>query len=208
MRSWLRVIVNLVLFGALAPACIGARSELDLNLCGEPGGNCTTVIKTASKVLYECQAHVHLFFLDETHSGVIPVCLPPELNRWTASPEQQAAIDSMSQHDYDVAVARYGQNVLLGQLAALKAVDASGNNCFVWAAGLGDPQSYCTVQEATRDAFCEEPASCSVKVCVPNDCHDPALPDGSINPHACDCNTTIANADDCEMPGATVCIAP
>ncbi len=206
--SWLRRVLCVGAVAALAPACIGARSELDLDLCGEPGGNCTTVIKTASKVLYQCNAHVHLFFIDESHSGVIPVCLPPELNQWTASPEQAAAIASMTQHDYDVAVARYGQNVLLGQLAALKAVDASGSNCFVWQAGLGDPQSYCTVLDATRDPFCEQAPNCAEKVCVPNDCHDPALPDGSINPHACDCNTTVANTDDCEMPGATVCIAP
>ena len=126
----------------------------------------------------------------------------------TASPDQLAAINAMSQHDYDVAVARYGQDVLLPQLAALKAVDASGANCFVWQAGLGDPESACNVSEATRDPFCEDASNCAPNVCVPNDCHDPELPDGGINPHACDCNTTVSNGDDCNFPGATVCIAP
>jgi hypothetical protein len=190
----------------VVPAC-GARSELDLNRCGDPGGICVQVVKTASKVLYACNAHVHLFILDESHHGILPVCLPPELNRWTGTPDQVAAIDAMTQHEYDVAVSNYGDTVL-GQLAALKAVDASGANCFVWQAGLGDPESACNVSEATRDPFCEDASSCAEKDCVPNDCHDPALPNGDINPHACNCNTTVSNADDCELPGATVCIVP
>lgn len=191
-----------------ASACIGARSELDLDLCGQPGGHCTSVLKTASKVIYHCNAHVHLFFLDQTHAGDIPVCLPPELNQWTGTPAQVTALEAMSQQDYDLAVANFGQSTLLGQLAALKAVDATGANCFVWTAGLGDPQSACTVSSATRDPFCENASSCAEVDCVPNDCHDPALPDGSINAHACTCNTTVPNADDCYLPGATVCIAP
>jgi hypothetical protein len=199
-----RAVLLALLLLLLAPGC--SRTELDLNLCGDPGGTCIDVVRTASKVVYTCNAHVHLFFIDESHGGTIPVCLPPELNRWTGTPAQVAAIDAMSQHDYDVAIARYGQDTLLGQLAALKAVDASGANCFVWQAGLGDPLSYCNVLESTRDPFCEEP--CVEKICKPIDCNNPALPNGDINPHACTCNTTLVNADDCQLPGATVCIAP
>ncbi len=192
---------------AIASAC-GSRAQLDLDRCGDPGGTCVEVTNTASKVTYDCHAHVRYLLLEESHEGLIPVCLPPELNRWIASPAQVAAIDAMSPHDYDVAVARYGQVTLLGQLAALKAIDASGDHCEIWTAALGDPLSYCNVVESTRDAFCETASNCAPEVCVPNDCHDPALPDGSINAHACSCNTTVANADDCELPGATVCIAP
>jgi hypothetical protein len=192
---------------AAAPGC-GSRAQLDLDRCGDPNGTCVDVANTASEVIYACHVHAHVLLIDESHDGVFPVCLPPELNRWIATPAQVAAIDAMSQHDYDVAVARYGQNTLLGQLAALKAVDASGNDCLVWQAGLGDPVSFCNVVSATRDPFCEEASSCAEKVCVPNDCHDPAFPDGTINPHACNCNTTVASHDDCELPGATVCIAP
>lgn len=192
---------------ALASAC-GSRAQLDLNRCGDPGGTCVTISNTTSKVIYDCHAHVRYLFLEESHEGLVPVCLPPELNRWIASPAQVAALDAMSPHDYDVAVARYGQVTLLGQLAALKAIDASGDHCEIWTAALGDPLSYCNVVESTRDPFCEAAPNCAVKTCVPNDCHDPALPDGSINAHACTCNTTVPGADDCELPGATVCIAP
>jgi hypothetical protein len=202
-----RVAAFVVVSAAIATAC-GSRAELDLYRCGDPRATCVHVENTASEVVYQCHVHAHLFLLDEGHDGTIPVCLPPELNRWIASPAQVAAIDAMSPHDYDVAVARYGQTTLLGQLAALKAIDASGSNCLIWQAGLGDPVSYCNVLEAKRDPFCETPTSCAEKICVPNDCHDPQLPDGSINPHACDCNTTVANADDCEFPGAKVCIPP
>lgn len=159
-------------------------------------------------MIYACHVHVRYLVAEESHDGVIPVCLPPALNRWTGTPEQLAAIDAMSQHDYDVAVARFGQETLVGQLAALKAVDASGDHCEIWTAALGDPLSYCNVQEATRSDFCETASSCAQKLCVPNDCHEPALPDGSINPHACACNTTVPNHDDCDLPGATVCIPP
>lgn len=207
MRRAKRTALSALALGALACAC-GARAELDLNRCGDIGGHCVDVANTASKVVYACHVHVRFLLLEESHDGVIPVCLPPELNRWTASPAQLAAIDAMSQHDYDVAVARYGQNTLLGQLAALKAVDASGDHCEIWTAGLGDPLSYCNVAESTRDPFCEDATDCATKVCVPNDCHDPELPDGGINPNACNCNTTVADHDDCEFPGATVCIAP
>jgi hypothetical protein len=193
-------------FALLTVAACGSRAQLDLNRCGEPGGTCVTISNVTSKVVYECHAHVRFLFLEEGHDGLIPVCLPPELNRWIASPAQVAAIDAMSPKDYDIAVARYGQVTLLGQLAALKALDASGDHCEIWTAALGDPLSYCNVAEATRDPVCEAP--CVHKTCVPNDCHDPALPDGSINPHACNCNTSVANADDCNLPGATVCIAP
>ena len=192
----------------ISSACVGARTELDLNLCGDPGGTCKTVEKTVSKVIYHCNTHVHLYLLDESHEGMIPVCLPPELNRWTGTPEQVKALDAMSQHDYDVAVARFGQDTLLHQLAALKAIDATGANCFVWEAALRDPQSACTVSESTRDPFCESASSCAEVDCVPNDCHDPQLPNGDINPHACTCNTSLSSSDDCDLPGATVCIAP
>lgn len=193
--------------GVFLVACLGARTELEVPKCGQPGGTCTTVVKTASKVNYHCNTHIHLYFLDETHDGIIPVCLPPELNRYTGSPQQVAALDAMSQHDYDVAVAGFG-DTLLHQLAALKAIDATGANCFVWEAALRDPETACTVIEATRDPFCEDGASCAEADCVPNDCHDPELPDGGINPHTCACNTSISNVNDCFFPGATVCIAP
>ena len=199
-----RTLVSLSFVFAMA-AC-GSRAELDLNRCGDPGGTCVTVSNVTSKVVYQCHVHVRFLVAEESHDGVLPVCLPPELNRWIASPAQVAAIDAMSPHDYDVAVARYGQVTLLGQLAALKAVDASGDHCELWTAALGDPLSYCNVSEVSRDPACELP--CTPKTCVPNDCHDPALPDGSINPHACACNTTVPNIDDCDLPGATVCIAP
>lgn len=202
-----RLLVS-ALVSLLGVAACGSRAELDLYRCGDPRATCVHVENTTSEVLYECHVHAHLFVVDESHDGVIPVCLPPELNRWIGTPAQVAAIDAMSQHDYDVAVANYGQATLLGQLAALKAVDASGNNCLIWQAGLGDPTSYCNVLQATRDPFCEAASNCAEKVCVPNDCHDPENPDGTINPHACTCNTTVANADDCEFPGATVCIPP
>jgi len=193
---------------AVALAC-GSRSQLDLHRCGEPEGVCVDVKpNTSSEVIYFCHVHVRFLVAEESHDGVIPVCLPPELNVWTGTPEQVAAINAMSQHDYDVAVARYGQDALLGQLAALKAVDASGDHCEIWTAALGDPLSYCNVQEATRNPFCEEPSSCAPQMCVPNDCHDPALPDGTINPHACSCNTTVPNHDDCFLPGNTICIPP
>ncbi len=201
-----KTAVALAITLALGVAC-GSRAQLDLGRCGEPNGNCVEVPKnTTSKVLYACHAHVRFLLIEDSRSGVIPVCLPPELNRWTGTPDQVAAIDAMSQHDYDVAVARFGQVTLLGQLAALKAIDASGDHCEVWSAALGDPLSYCNVQDSMRDDACETP--CVTKVCVPDDCHDPALPDGSINPHACNCNTSEKNADDCELPGATVCIGP
>jgi hypothetical protein len=202
-----RFAAALAFVAFVASAC-GSRAELDLNRCGDPGGTCVTVSNVTSKVVYDCHAHVRFLFLEESHDGLIPVCLPPELNRWIASPDQVAAIDAMSPHDYDVAVARYGQVTLLGQLAALKAIDASGDHCEIWSAALGDPLSYCNVSKSTRDSFCEVASNCAVKDCVPNDCHDPALPDGSINPHACTCNTTVPNTDDCGLPGATVCIAP
>lgn len=193
---------------ALVAAC-GSRAELDLDQCGDPGGHCVDVSKTtSSEVIYTCHVHVRYLVLEESHDGTIPVCLPPELNPFTADVVQLAAIAAMTQHDYDVAVARYGQETLLGQLAALKAVDASGDNCAIWQAGLGDPLSYCNVGMATRDPFCENASSCAPVPCVPNDCHDPAFPDGTINPHACTCNTTVADQDDCELPGATVCIPP
>jgi hypothetical protein len=208
MRARFRSLAVGLALVVLAPACLGARTELELDRCGDPGGTCTTVIKTASKVLYQCNAHAHLFFIDQTHQGVIPVCLPPNLNQWTGTPDQITALEAMSQQEYDVAVARFGQDTLLGQIAALKAVDASGANCFIWAAALGDPDSFCNVIDATRDPFCEDATNCAEVDCVPNDCENPTLPNGDINPHACTCNTTIANADDCEFPGATVCIAP
>lgn len=196
-------------FGALAVAsACGAREQLLLYQCGDPGGTCVTVPTVSSKVIYSCHVHGRYLFIEESHSGEIPVCLPPELNRWTASPAQVAAIDAMSQHDYDVAVARYGSITLVGQLAALKAVDASGQHCDIWRASLTDPLSFCNVKLATRDAFCEDPTSCTPKTCVPNDCANVTLSDGSINPHACKCNTTVPGADDCEFPGATVCDAP
>ena len=193
-------------FFVLAIASCGSRAELDLNRCGDPGGTCVSVSNVTSKVVYACHVHVRFLLLEESHDGLIPVCLPPELNRWIATPYQVSVIDAMSPHDYDVAVARYGQVTLLGQLAALKAIDASGDHCEIWNAALGDPLSFCNVAEATRDSACETP--CADKACVPNDCHDPANPDGTINAHACNCNTTVANHDDCELPGAKVCIAP
>jgi len=196
-----------LLFFVFVVAC-GSRAQLDLNRCGDPGGTCVTVSNVTSKVVYECHAHVRYLFLEEGHDGLIPICLPPELNRWIASPDQVAAIDAMSPHDYDIAVARYGQITLLEQLAALKAIDASGDHCEIWSAALGDPLSYCNVSTTSRDSFCESASNCTAKACVPNDCHDPALPDGSINPHACNCNTTTPSITDCNLPGATVCIAP
>ncbi|HEY1957714.1 MAG TPA: hypothetical protein VGH28_18970 [Polyangiaceae bacterium] len=203
-----RRVVSLLFSAALAIAC-SARTELDLHRCGEPEGVCVDVKpSTSSEVVFQCHIHVRFLVAEESHDGIIPVCLPPELNVWTGTPEQVAAINAMSQHDYDVAVARYGQDTLLGQLAALKAIDASGDNCEIWVAGHGDPLSYCNVLQATRDPFCENVSSCAPKPCVPNDCHDPALPDGTINPHACACNTTTPNHDDCFLPGATVCIPP
>jgi hypothetical protein len=195
-------------FALVVLAACGSRAQLDLNRCGDPGGTCVTISNVTSKVVYECHAHVRFLLLEEGHDGLIPVCLPPELNRWIATPAQVAAIDAMSPKDYDIAVARYGQVTLLGQLAALKALDASGDHCEIWNAALGDPLSYCNVSEATRDSFCETASHCAPKTCVPNDCHDPTLPDGSINPHACNCNTSVASAADCNLPGATVCIAP
>jgi len=202
-----RTIACVALACSVAFAC-GARTELDLDRCGEPNGHCVDVSNVASKVIYQCHVHVHYLLIDESHDGVIPVCLPASLNRWIASPEQIAAIDAMSQHDYDVAIAQYGQDTLLGQLAALKAIDASGNHCEIWTEGLGDPLSYCNVVTASRDPFCEDATNCAADVCVPNDCHDPELPDGAINPNACACNTTVVAPDDCDFPGATVCIAP
>ncbi len=192
---------------AFASAC-GSRTELDLDRCGDPGGHCVDVVNTTSKVTYACHVHARYLLLEQSRDGTIPVCLPASLNRWIASPEQLAAIDAMSQHDYDVAVANYGQETLIGQLAALKAIDASGNNCEIWTAGLGDPLSYCNVSEQARDPFCEDASNFAPVTCVPNDCHDPALPNGDINPNACACNTTVPSADDCEFPGATVVIAP
>jgi hypothetical protein len=191
----------------LAPAC-GAATELDLNRCGDPNGICTDVANTASEVIYACHVQAQLLVLNQSRDGIIPVCLPPQLNRWIGTPAQVAALDAMSQRDYDIAVAAFGQNTLLGQLAALKAIDASGANCAIWLAALGDPNSYCNVVSATRDPFCEDPSNCAENICVPNDCQEPELPDGAINPHACNCNTSVASATDCDFPGATVCIAP
>jgi hypothetical protein len=199
-----RILVSALALFALA-AC-GARSQLDLQQCGDPGGKCVTVPNVSSKIVYECHVHGRYLVIEESHQGDIPVCLPPELNRWTGTTAQVAAIDAMTQDEYNVAVARYGQLTLLGQLAALKAVDASGDNCAIWQASLGDPLSFCKVTVTTRDPACETP--CIEKVCVPTDCNHPTLPDGTINPHACTCNTSVQSPTDCELPGATVCIAP
>jgi len=193
---------------ALVVNACGARSELPLLLCGDPGGTCITVQNVSSKVVYSCHAHVRFLVAEQSHDGDIPVCLPSNLNRWIGTPAEVAAIDAMTQDEYNVAVARYGEDTLLVQIAALKAVDASGQNCAIWAAALGDPLSFCKVSVASRDPFCENAANCAPTMCVPIDCNNPTLPDGSINPHACTCNTTVANSDDCEIPGATVCIAP
>jgi len=200
-------------FAALAVAALGvsacgARTQLASQQCGDPGGTCVTVPNVSSKVIYACHVHARYLVVEESHDGLIPVCLPPRLNRWTGTPAQVAAIDAMTQDEYNVAVARFGQDTLLGQMAALKALDASGQNCDLWIAALGDPDSFCNVELATRDPFCEQASSCATKTCVPDDCSHPTLADGSINPHACACNTTVPNADDCELPGATVCIAP
>jgi hypothetical protein len=201
-------ITTLVVAMVVGGAACGGRTQLDPQQCGDPGGHCVTIPNVSSLVIYKCHVHERYLVLEEAHDGEIPVCLPPNLNRWTGTPQQVAAIDAMTQHEYDVAVARFGQDTLLGQMAALKAIDASGQNCDVWQSALGDPDSFCNVEQATRDSFCEQASSCATKTCVPNDCSHPTLPDGSINPHACACNTTVPNQDDCELPGAKVCIAP
>lgn len=203
-----RQLVGTLAACAIAAIACGSRSELDLLQCGDPGGTCVTVPNVTSKVVYSCHVHARYLLLEESHDGELPVCLPPELNRWIGSPAQVAALDAMSPHDYDVAVARYGEATLLGQLAALKAIDASGDHCEVWEGALGDPLSFCKVDVTTRDPFCENVSNCATKTCVPIDCNHPTLGDGSINPHACTCNTTVANHDDCFLPGATVCIPP
>lgn len=187
-------------------AC-GARESLPLLLCGEPGGHCTTVPNVSSKVVYSCHLHGRFgLVLEETHDGDLPVCLPPELNRWTGNASQIAAIDAMSQDEYNVAVARFGHTTLLNQLAALKAIDASGNHCELWSAALHDPASYCKVKIAARDPACEVP--CKPRVCVPVDCKDVLRSDGTINPHACNCNTTVSSKETCHFPGQTVCTPP
>jgi hypothetical protein len=202
-----RTVMVCALMISIEIAC-GARAELELDQCGDPGGVCVTVSNVTSKVVYACHAHARYLLIEQTHDGEIPVCLPPELNRWIATPAQVAAIDAMTPDEYNVAVARYGQYTLLGQIAALKAVDASGQHCDIWEGALGDPLSFCKVDVTSRDPFCETAQNCAPKLCTPPDCNNPELSDGTINPHACTCNTTVPNSDDCNFPGATVCIAP
>lgn len=204
MRSAARDVALVIVI--VASAC-GGRSPISLLQCGDPGGRCVTVEHDASKVVYECHLHGRFALaLEQSYVGEIPVCLPPALNRHVASAAQTAMIDAMTQHEYDVAVARFGNGGLLEQIAALKAIDASGDACDIWRAALADPLSYCKVLRAERDASCEVP--CVPKICKPEDCSNVTRSDGTINPSACRCNTTVRSKTDCELPGATLCIAP
>jgi hypothetical protein len=165
------------------------------------------VANTTTKVIYDC--NIHLSGLAATvygsdHRADIPVCLPAELNRSIASPEQLAVIDAMSPSAYDVAIAKYGDTVL-AQFAALKAVDMNGSFCGAIQDARLSEFSNCKVKTGVVSAFCSIAANHTPKVCVPNDCHD-LFKDGKINPYGCGCNTTVTNDDNCNMDGHTVVV--
>ena len=204
-----RVELSLVAaFALLSTAC--GRTGLDVPQCGDPGIQCTSVANTSSKVTYTCNIHLSgiaatVFGAD--HDGDLPVCLPSNLNRWIGNPSEVAAIDAMAPADYDLAVFQYGLQTVVQQLGNLKAVDATGGLCGAIETATADPFTYCKVKLGARDSFCETAANFTPQVCVPTECYNVIDPNsGNINPHACACNTTVQNQDDCNRPGFTVVI--
>jgi hypothetical protein len=204
VRRWKALSVVLSTVSCLG-AC-GARTGLPLPKCGDPGIQCTPAEKTDSKVIFFCNVELSGFaaiVFGSDHSGIIPVCLPASLNKWIGDPTQVDAII-----DFDGAVQKYGTDTVVEQLAALKSLDLNGQFCSDITDAVNNPNTTCMRLRGTRDSFCENPANFAAVPCAPTECHNTTNRDGSINPHACACNTTSANRDDCNLPGATLVIPP
>ena len=181
---------------AFASAC-GSRTELDLDRCGDPGGHCVDVVNTTSKVTYACHVHARYLLLEQSRDGTLPVCLPAALNRWIASPDQIAAID----RDEPTRLRRRGRE-LRSRDAHRPARGAQSHRCErkqlrdLARRASAIRSVIATCPSKRRDPFCEEASSFTPVTCVPNDCENPALPNGDINPNACACNTTVPSVDD------------
>ena len=144
------------------------------------------------------------------HAGTIPVCLPQELNRYIATADQKAKIDTMSDApngDFAQAITDYANSTVKLQLAALYAVDQKGNPCGCVNNGLLQPGTKCVIDKFARDPYCEKPENFAIVNCVPDSCQSP-LKNGMIDPHACTCNTTVNGHDNCDLATTTVFIPP
>ena len=200
-QAWALVLSAVPCLGAC-----GSRTGLPLPNCGDPGIQCTAAQKTDSKVVFFCNVELSGFAaiaFGRDHSGIIPVCLPASLNRWIGDPAQ---IDAIA--DFDGAVQKYGTDTVVEQLAALKSLDLNGRFCGDIMDAVNSSNTICIRLKGTRDAFCENPANFAPVLCTPTNCQNTTNRDGSINPQACACNTTSANRDDCNLPGATLVIPP
>lgn len=178
----------------------------DAPKCGNPGFDCPNVPNTDSKVVYFCNLHVENAIAaavagGKDISGEIPVCLPTRLNRFVGDP---AAVDALSQDEFNQALLDFGNGPLLDHLVSLKGVDSGGDQCGVAAQIRADEGTNRRVVRSLRDPFCEVAANLSPVVCQETDCHFTAST--TINPRACACNTTPDGM--CNFPTQTVNVPP
>ncbi|MBX3190295.1 MAG: hypothetical protein KF819_25070 [Labilithrix sp.] len=84
-------------FGALLAGC--GSEDLPIADCNDDKVVCPTSSKTATKVGCACTCDTGPF--SNEYSSTIPVCITPDLNPKTGSPQQQVDLRELEQKTYD-----------------------------------------------------------------------------------------------------------
>lgn len=181
-----RTILVLLLFSFGAACLPQPAAELE---CGEGTDDCPTFSKDATKIACECTCEIATSLTSSrSFSGIIDTCLPPSLNRTTASIDQRVAIDTMtdatySKHVYDVcrdSVAHFIQTITRSQLGS-----ESSPLCMT-----RPVDCHCAPRDATTDTLCTRP--CPDIECTRSSCEPLLRERGTLYVDACICTRARA----------------
>lgn len=174
--------------------CIGRRDETQLTC------NCALDVSGAGEAFTSS--------VDQVFD--MQVCLPSHLNVATASPEQLANIEALSDAEYAAAVAAYCQSEVASALTALiglmtgsdpRACDNVAASCVATPANDGRA----TAVNTTCNVPCAT-TPCDAVTCPPCEvnegCNDPAL--RGVHPEQCKCT----QATGCGVTSPNVCTIP
>lgn len=90
---------SLLVVTACAAACL--PQEAAAPTCDDEAGQCPSFPREATKVACDCTCEVSVSITKKRRfTGDFQTCLPPEMNRTTASPEQLAILDAMTDQTF------------------------------------------------------------------------------------------------------------
>jgi hypothetical protein len=171
--------VSLVVAGCPFPHDVKPTCDDDIDLCPHSS-------RTASSVTCDCHCTVGGGDNPANNfDGKFAACLPPALNRMTASDEQRVALDAMESRTFDQRVFNYCSRDVAGfvRLAIKSRARMKLSAC------LMPVECECRTEGAQRDSYsCRTP--CVEVPCTEHNCRSVLRKGSKLQINACACSRT------------------